>query len=87
MRTSYNNFVLFEQVPNLSTNGQVRISAACLITFSLHKSKSIVVCLRAASSTNFASTLSWPSKACGTEKKREKEKRCYYEAKKHLTDH
>lgn len=44
--------------------------------FLFYKPKSIMVCFRAASSTNFASTLSCPSKAYrAIKKKKEREKK------------
>lgn len=61
---------------------KIKIVEANITIFSLYNPKSIAVCFRAASSTNFASTLSCPSKAYRAERKnREKS---YYEVTEHL---
>lgn len=61
---------------------KIKILEADTIAFLFYKPKSAVVCFRAASSTNFASTLSCPSKAYRAEKK--KREKSYCEATKHL---
>ena len=61
---------------------KIKILEADITVFSLYNPKSIAVCFRAASSTNFASTLSCPSKAYRAERKNREKSYC--EVTEHL---
>lgn len=67
-----------EEFPGKGGENSIKTLKAVHLHTGFHKPKSTVVCFRAASSTNSASTLSWPSKSHRAGEGRESV--CYYGA-------